>query len=180
MRKLTKELARIMKGLAFQYADDYLSAPDKLKQLGLAGQPAATDLAAAPPLTTVARRRIAFVTDGKGAGSAFDYVIDACQGQHADMDILIHDARDNERYFTDRSRRAGVTTRIIHLANTGLAALMDYVHTTPSLIYLVTSEKDLLIKQMLEQQSRLNRRLGLPLVLIADRAEHRSPAVASA
>jgi hypothetical protein len=179
MRKLTKELARIMKGLAFQYADDYLSATDKLKQLSINEQPVAVGVPAAVPLTTVARRRIAFVTDGK-AGSPFDYVIDACQGQFAELDILLHDTHDNERFFTDRSRRAGVTSRVLHLTNAGLAALVDYIHTTPSLIYLVTSDKDMLIKQMLEQQSQSNQSLGLPLVLIAERVENRAPAVATA
>jgi len=180
MSKLTKELTNIFKGLAFQYADDYLSTAEKLKQLD-----AATTAAALPPplpniTNTTARRRIAFVTNGKGTGTPFDYVIDACLGQRADLDILFYGPHLNEHFFTERARRAGVSSRVIDLSGANTQAIVDYIRAQPSLIFMVTITGDPLIKTWIEQQAQLGHlRLYIPLVMIEDRDQHRMPVVAA-
>jgi hypothetical protein len=181
MSKLTKELSNIFKGLAFQYADDYLSTAEKLKQLNVGIETHATTLLLQPNITnTAARRRIAFVTNGKGTGSPFDYVIDACLGQRADLDILFYGPHLNEHFFTDRARRAGISSRVIDLAGANTQAIVDYMRTQPSLIYMVTITGDPLIKTLIEQQAQLGHlRLYIPLVMIEDRDQHRMPVVAA-
>ena len=95
MKKLSNNLKRMLNGLAHQDAAEYLSTHDKMMALGVGPE---TRLKQTKPsldiVTQQSKRRIAFISDGRGVDAPLAYAIDACSRQGAKIDLLVHGTID--------------------------------------------------------------------------------------
>jgi hypothetical protein len=178
MKRLSKELKRMLAGLAYQDAGDYLSTSNKSRLLGYADEkPAGAPMprpieAAAPTL-----RRIALVSDGRGEGAPLDYAVEAAQRQQAQVDLLLHGCADEQRIsnFERRLKQAGVPYRCVRLAEPVLDDLIDYIALQSSLLFLVAMPDDetarVLVEEVIPKRAKC---ISVPLVLIEAQQSTRS------
>ena len=170
MTKLTSELKRILAGLAYQDAGDYLSMHDKLELLG-AGPEAPAQPAARPhgSASGAIAKRVALISDGRGLGAPLDYALETCLRQGAQIDLLVHGAPDPRSIagLESQVRRRGLTSQRVDLGARIVADIIDYVRSQPSVIFLVAMPDDPAARVLMEEV--IPRRKGLipvPLVLI--------------
>ncbi|MBA1333279.1 hypothetical protein QQ73_20265, partial [Candidatus Endoriftia persephone str. Guaymas] len=97
MKRLNTELKRILSALALQHAGDYLPMREKLSALG--GSDASPRQAERPVVVTSSAqpKRVALISDGRGAGAPLDYAIDTCLQQGAQIDLLLHGEIEQSR-----------------------------------------------------------------------------------
>ncbi len=178
MKRLSKDLKRMLAGLAYQDAGDYLSTPQKSRLLGYADErePAAR---MQPPVEAPqpAQRCIALVSDGRGEGAPLDYAIEAAQRQRAGIDLLLHDRADERRTanLERRLKQAGIPYRCVRLVEPVLDDLRDYILQHASLIFLVAMPDDEVVRVIVEEviPKRLEP-IAVPLVLIEAQQPPRS------
>lgn len=174
MRKLSNSLKRILTGLAYQDAGEFLSMKDKINLLGDTETQAAktkTWQKSANRNNTSKTRRIALITDGRGIGAALDYAIDVGQRQGAQIDLLIHGAVDIERISSmeKQIRAADVICNRIQLYTQAIEDLFNYITEHSCLMFLVASPDDSAARLLVEDViPRRRSRITVPLVLIDD------------
>jgi hypothetical protein len=178
MKRLSKELKRMLTGLAYQDAGDYLSTPNKSRLLGYAEQkPAGASIQRPLEATAPALRRIALLSDGRGEDAPLDYAIEAALRQQAQIDLLLHGCADERRVsiFERRLKQAGVPCRCVRLAEPVVDDLVDYIVLQTSLIYLVAMPDDEAARMLVEEviPKRANC-ISVPLVLIEAQPSPRS------
>lgn len=170
MRKLSKNMKRILTGLAYQDAGEYLPMRDKLSVLEVGDKPVIK-----PWQKSINRieksktRRIALITDGRGIGAALDYAIDVSQRHGAQIDLLIHGAVDVEQIsiIEKQIRAAGVNCHRIQLHTQAVEDLFKYITGQSSLMFLVASPNDTAARLLVEDVIPNRRsRLPVPVVLI--------------
>jgi hypothetical protein len=174
MNKLTDDLKKILAGLAQQNAGEFLPMRDKMRALGFSAD--AREKPAAPPRNVVrgpTTRRIALISDGRGAGAPLEYAIEACLRQDAKIDLLTHGAADKETISTleKRIRAAGVQCQRIRLGVKPIDGIIDYICNHPALAFLVAMPDDDAAKVLIEEViPKRGGRIPVPLVLIEDRS----------
>lgn len=177
MKKLSDDIKRILSGLAYQDAAEFLPTRDKMKLLGhrteTRQKPSASRRGASEK---PASQRIGLISDGQGLAAPLDYVIDACARHSARLDLLIHGNVDTAKLSAlgNRLREAGVDYHPIRLGTNLAQDIVGYVCGHPSLIFLIASPDDTAAKVLVEKV--IPRRGGLvpvPLVLIEDRSSTR-------
>ena len=180
MKKLSKDLKRILAGLARQDAGEFLSMRDKMAVLG-----AKVDKQSRPGSRTrdtgarAPARRIALISDGRGLGAPLDYIIDACTRQEAKIDVLVHGAVDaaNIAALEGRIREAGLDCRKVQLGTQSLDKIVDYVYNHAALMFLVAMPDDRTVRALIDDLgSKRRARLPVPLVLIEERPASRARA----
>ena len=178
MKKLSKDLKRMLTGLAYQDAGDYLSTPQKSRLLGYPEEtpPAASERV---PMTAQSSsiRRIALVSDGRGLGAPLDYAIDACHRQTAEIDLLLHDGVKETQVskLERRLQQAAVGYRAVQLLEPSVEDLLDYSARQTSLIFMVALPDDPVVRHLMEEVvPRGGARLCVPLVLIEEQPASRS------
>jgi hypothetical protein len=183
MPKLTDDLKKILAGLAQQNAGEYLPMRDKMRALGV--RAAERDKPTSPPRNVVrapTTRRIALISDGRGAGAPLEYAIESCVRQDAKIDLLTHGAADQENVsaMQKRIRTAGVECQRIQLGVKPIDGIVDYICNHPALVFLVAMPDDETAKVLIEEViPRRGGRIPVPLVLIEERSPSR-PAEQSA
>jgi hypothetical protein len=178
MKRLSKELKRMLAGLAYQDAGDYLSTPDKSRLLGYADKkPAGASMQRPVEATPPALRRIALVSDGRGEDAPLDYAIEAAQRQQAQIDLLLHGCADTQRItkLERRLKQAGIPYRCIRLVEPLVEDLVDYIALQSSLIFLVAMPDDETVRVLVEEviPKRISP-ISVPLVLIEAQQPPRS------
>lgn len=172
MRKLSNSLKRILTGLAYQDAGEYLSMKDKINVLGdTETQAVITWQKPAIRSDKSKTRRIALITDGRGIGTALDYAIDVSQRQGAQIDLLIHGAVDVERISSmeKQIRAADIICHRIQLYAQAIEELLQYITENSCLMFLVASPDDAAARLLVEDVIPKRRsRITVPLVLIDD------------
>ena len=179
MAKLSEDLKRMLTGLAYQDAGDFLSRSEKMKVLGSGSE------TQVKPMTTPRNfetrpvtKRIAFISDGRGLDAPLDYAIDACLRQNAQIDLLIHGPvdMDNTSALEKKIKNSGVSYQRIQLEVTAVSSITDYIAKHPSLIYLIAMPDDDVARVLIEKvlPSR-RRRIQIPVVLIEDQTVSRLP-----
>jgi len=172
MKKLGKDLKRMLAGLAYQDASEFSSMRDKMKVLG--NTPLTRDQQ--PPATfRAAERCIAIISDGRGLGTPLSYAIDAGIRQHASIDLLVHGPADAEGVAEqeNRIRAAGLGCRCIQLGPVTADNIAGYIRSHASLIFLVAMPDDAAARILMEEViPRRDSRIPVPLVLIEDRTEN--------
>ncbi len=173
MKKLSDDLKRILNGLAHQDAGAFLSMSDKMKLLGMGSE---TRAKPSPPPHNRAKKpatqRIAFLSDGRGAGAPLSYAIDAGLRQGTRIDLLIHGTTDRGHISTleNQIRAAGLDHHRIQLGMNPVDDIINHVCNHPSLIFLVAMPDDDAAKALIEEAiPGRGRRIPVPLVLIEDR-----------
>lgn len=178
MKKLSDSMKRILSGLAYQDAGEFLPMRQKMMVLGTG--PDTRQKSTAPRLTAVrepASQRIGLISDGRGLAAPLDYAIDACTRHSATLDLLIHGAVDaaNLSALDYRLRGAGVGYHRIQLGTNPIQHITDYVCNHPSVIFLLARTDDSAAKVLVEKV--MPRRGGLvpvPLVFIHDQSSTRA------
>jgi hypothetical protein len=184
MRKLSNSLKRILTGLAYQDAGEFLSTRDKMNVLGDTEEQAARTWKKSRIRNGRSNtRRIALITDGKGIGAALNYAIDVSQRQGAQIDLLIHGAVDVERISTmeKQIRAADVICNRIQLYAQAIEDLLRYITEHSSLMFLVASPDDSTARLLVEDIiPRRRSRITVPLVLIDDQSLANAQALTAA
>ena len=172
MAKLSKDLKRMLTGLAYQDAGDFLSRSEKMKVLGNGSENRVKPMTTPRKLETRSvTKRIAFISDGRGLDAPLDYAIDACLRQNAQIDLLIHDAADmeNTSALEKKIKNSGVSYQQIQLEVTAVSSITDYMAKHPSLIYLIAMPDDDVARVLIEEVlPGRRRRTQIPVVLIED------------
>lgn len=169
MKKLSNDLKKILTGLAYQDAGEFLSMHEKMKVLGYGPETRKEPLAAPRKVVRPATKRIALISDGRGLGAPLDYAIDACLRQDARIDLLVHGAMDTEGIsaLEKQVQKAGLDCQRIKLGVNAVEDIVDYICNHPSLIFLVAMPDDaaarVLIEEVIPQRGG---RIPVPLVLI--------------
>jgi hypothetical protein len=176
MKGLRDDLKRMLAGLAYQNAGEFLPIRDKIKVLGYGPEP--RDRAVTSPKRVLNRpsaiKRIAFISNGRGLGAPLDYAIDACLRQNAQIDLLFHGAIDTESIsvLERRVQQAGLDHQSIKLGNKAVDSILNYIDNRTSLLFLVAMPGDKVAKTLIEEVIPKRReRIHVPLVLIE---EHKS------
>jgi hypothetical protein len=178
MKKLTEDLKRMLDGLAFQDAGDYLPMNEKLRRVGRqagfnehkAEQPAA-------PQPSGTSRRIAVVINKGSTDAAFSHALQACQRLDAHLDLLLLGPVSRERVaqLETAIRRAGVAFQSVYMTGPVAQGVTVYTKQHFSLIYLVAAVDDPDIAAMIEEVQPARRGyLPVPLVLIGDKLPKRA------
>ncbi|RKZ62947.1 MAG: hypothetical protein DRQ44_10525 [Gammaproteobacteria bacterium] len=186
MAKLSEDLKRMLTGLAYQDAGDFLSISEKMKVLNGSSKTPKTDShaksVATPQKTKTAKvetlhatnkvtpRHIAFISNGEGINAPLDYAIESSLRQNAQIDLLIHGAAglDKVAALEKKIREAGVRFQQIQIGDNAVESVVDYVVKQPSLIYIITTPTDTAAKALLENASAKRNRIHVPFVLIKD------------
>ena len=176
MKKLTEDLKRMLDGLAFQDAGDYLSMNEKLQHIGLPGQAdtpkAANSVAPDTPATATPARRVAVVINKGATDMAFSHALQACQRLGAHLDLLLCGPASRERVLKleAAARRAGVAFQSVRLSGPIAMGIAGYTEQHYSLLYLVAALDDPDIAGMVEDAQPARRRyLPVPLVLVGNK-----------
>lgn len=174
MKKLSNDLKKVLSGLAYQDAGEYLSMHEKMKVLGYGLETREKTLAAPRKVSTrPATKRIALICDGSGVGALLEYAIDACLRQDARIDLLIHGTIDTESIalLEKQVQQAGLECQKIQLGVNEVEDIVAYICDHPSLIFLVAMPDDaaakVLIKEVIPKRGG---RIPVPLVLVESHA----------
>lgn len=177
MKKLSNALKRILAGLAYQDAGEFLIMSDKMKALGYRSENREKPLAISRkvergPVT----KTIALISDGRGLGAPLDYVIDACLRQDARIDLLVHSVIDVKRIsvLIKHVQQAGLDCQRIQLSVNIVDDIVEYICNHPSLIFLVAMPDDAAARVLIEEViPERGGRVPVPLVLIEDKVTAR-------
>ena len=179
MKRLTQDLKRMLAGLAYQDAGEYLSTQDKSRLLGNTESTTDTTPVRKPvEMQLPTRRHIALISDGRGDGAPLDYAIEAAQRQQAQIDLLLHGPTDDKRIanFERRLQQTAIPYRCIWLVEPMLNDLVDYMTQQTSLIFVVAMPDDDMARTLVEEviPNRADR-VSVPLVLIEAKQRSQSP-----
>jgi hypothetical protein len=170
MKRLSKDLKRMLAGLAYQDAGDYLSTPEKISLLGCPDrQPAAASMQHLTEVNRPVTRYIALLSDGRGEDTQLEYAIEAAQRQQAQIDLLLHGC-GNERRISNLERRlqqADIPYRSIWLVEPVVEDLLNYLVRQTSLIFLVAMSGDEMARVLLEEViPKRGEHITVPMVMI--------------
>lgn len=187
MTKLSEDLKRMLAGLAFQDAAEFLPISEKMKVLNggakvsraepenkpmaIPGKVETTNVEPIAAANRVTAKHIAFISNGTGINAPLDYAIESCLRQHAQIDLLIHDCIDvgEVTKLEKKIHDAGVRFQRIQIDGRAVDNIVDYVTKQTSLIYIIATPVDTVAKALIEESSsRRNNHLHVPLVLIND------------
>ncbi len=172
MTNLTDDLKRILTGLAYQDAGEFLSMHDKMRTLGMGAKNRKKPVSPTHSIVNKpAIHRIALISDGRGAGAPLDYAIETCSRQGAKIDLLLHGTIDTENIATLEThiRSAGLDYNCIQLGTEPVDGIIEYVCNHPALIFLVAMPDDATAKTLIEEViPKRGGRIPVPLVLIED------------
>ena len=172
MAKLSEGLKRMLTGLAYQDAGDFLSRSEKMKVLGNGSENRVKPMITPQKFETRrVTKRIAIISNGSGLGAPLDYAIDACLRQKAQIDLLIHGSADSENILAleKKIRNSGVSYQRIQLEVTAVNSIVDYIVKHPSLLYLIAMPDDDVARVLIEEVlPGRRRRIQVPIVLIED------------
>ena len=173
MNRIRSEMKRVLDALAFQDAADYMSGSEKNRVLGISGSPkgfSERPVLRDQAVTLRPRKRIALITDGRGAGAPLAYAAEACARQDAGLDIVLYGPGDTQVEMLRAARRLGVNAQVIRLAADDVELLVTYICNHPSLVYLVGLSDDDLVRTLAERVvPARGGRMHVPLVLIEDK-----------
>jgi voltage-gated potassium channel Kch len=178
MIKLNDDLKRILSGLAYQDAGEYLSTHEKMKLLGIEAE--VHDATTPPTLKMVkkpASHRVALISDGRGHGAPLDYAIETCSRLGASIDLLIHSSVDTADItaLEDRIRSTGLQGQTIRLGKKPVDDILNYIHSQPAIASIVAMPDDESAKLIMQSMaSGGGESIPVPLVLIEDRASTQS------
>ena len=173
MKRLTRDIKRMLAALGHQHAGDYLTPVQKADIVGYAESGSVATQPASQVIPVPVPRRIALLTDGRGKEAPLDYVIETCSRQDAaSVDLLVHGVVDtgNLAGLERRLADAGVRYRSTMLDVDAVAGIADYLRKNPSLIFLVAMPHDPLARRLAEEliPSRAIR-MPVPLVMIEEK-----------
>lgn len=177
MAILSEDLKRMLIGLAYQDAGDFLSIREKMKVLGKDSENLEKTNTQSPLFepriveSRAATKRIAFISNGRISGAPLDYAIDACLRQNARIDLLIHGAVDSEctPALEKRIKNSGLVYQRIKLEVNAVDSIVDYINKHPSLIYLIARSDDDVARVVIEEVlPRRRTHVQIPFVLIED------------
>ena len=174
MKRLTDELKKMLTGLAYQDAGEFLPMRAKSQTLGRDQKPRGrpNPEPRKQPERAVTRR-IAFITDGSGLGTPLDYAINACLRQDAQIDLLVHGTTDraNIAAMKQQVQRAGLGCQITQLGMNPVEKVISYSSSHSSLLLIVSTPGDTVTKALMEDViPQREGRIHAPLVLIGGSA----------
>jgi hypothetical protein len=173
MTKLSKDLKRILAGLAQQDAGEYLSLREKMRVLG--HQSAQPDTAAKhiTASTKSGARRVALICGESANEAPLDYTIQTCSKNGAMIDLLVHNTISQEKVsrLEESIRAEGIECHTIRLGESPIESICTYIANHPSLIYMVSSPDNHSAKTLIDDLIP-NQKVSIqvPFVLIESKA----------
>ncbi|MGD8236038.1 MAG: hypothetical protein PVG47_08015 [Chromatiales bacterium] len=175
MKRLTRDIKRMLTALGHQHAAEYLTPHQKAGIVGYAESGSVATQPVSQVIPVPAPRQIALLTDGRGKGAPLDYVIETCARQNTvTVDLLVHGVVDTGKLagLEKRLADAGVRYRTTMLDVDAVAGIADYLGKTPSLIFLVAMPHDPLARRLAEELIPARAiRMQVPLVMIEERCD---------
>ena len=171
MKRLSKDIKRMLAALGHQHAGDYLSPRQKAGIVGYAESESVATAPASKVIPVPAARRVALLTDGRGEGAPLDYVIETCSRQGASVDLLVHGVVDTGHLdsLEKRLANAGISYRSSMLDLDAVAGISDYLKKHSSLLFLVAMPHDPLARRLAEELVPAREVcMPVPLVMIED------------
>ena len=174
MKKLTEDLKRMLTGLAYQDAGEFLPMNEKLKAFGVGMEPEETT---SPNTEKVlqqipTRKRVALISDGFGSGALVDYAMHTCQRLGAQLDLLFHGPANTEWKddVVRQLRHERVSYHRVNLSANAAADIAEYIHNQHQLLYILAQPNDPAVTELMEEAMLTRgKHLAVPMVLI----EHR-------
>ncbi len=172
MAKLKEDIKRMLAALAYQDAGEYLSSLDKMKMIGYRdeGNPEQANTSRKMDKKLPASR-IALIVDNSTSEASLNYIIDACQRQHAQVDLIIPGTGNTRKVKNIESRiaAAGIDYKTINTRANPVDGVIQYIFNQPGLIYLVAMSDDEFVQTLIENVlPERELRIPVPLVLIND------------
>ena len=171
MKRLSKDIKRMLAALGYQHAGDYLSPRQKAGVVGYAERDSVVTAPASRVIPVPAVKRVALLTDGRGEGAPLDYVIETCSRPNASVDLFVHGVVDTGHLdgLKRRLANAGISHRSSMLDLDVVAGISDYLRKHSSLLFLVAMPHDPLARRLSEElvPARVVR-MPVPLVMIED------------
>jgi hypothetical protein len=154
MFKLNDDLKKMLTGLAYQDAGEFLTTRDKMKLLGIS--PHEQDTPSSNPLKMVNRsvtHRIALISDGRGHGAPLEYAIETCSRLEGKIDLLIHGTKDIAvvTALEERIRSAGLQCQTIQLGANPVEEITQYIHNQPAIASIIAMPNDVTAKPIMDQ-----------------------------
>ena len=171
MKKLTKDLKRMLTGLAYQDAGEFLPMNEKLSAFGVGVNPEE----ATPPTTQrvlqqiPTRKRVALISDGFGSEALVDYAMHTCQRLGAQLDLLFHGTANTEWKddVVRQLRREQVSYHRVNLSANAAEDIAEYVHSQLQLLYILAQPNDPAVTELMEEvMLTRGKHLAVPMVLI--------------
>jgi len=170
LKKLTEDLKRILTGLAYQDAADYLPMGEKLKAFGVGMDTEATSQRREKVLRQIpTRKRVALVSDGFGAEALVDYALHTCERLGAQLDLLFHGSANAEwkDEVVNQLRRERVSYHRINLSTNAAEDIAEYIRSQPQLLYILAQPNDPAVNALMEEAAlSRGKHLAVPMVLI--------------
>jgi len=187
MAKLSDDLKRILNGLAYEDAGEFLSTSEKMEVLNSNSNTARKEIQVKPQarlskitnsnvesskvVSAVTVRRIAFISNGEGINAPLDYAIESCLRQNAQIDLLVHDVADTIKVaaLEMKIRNAGVRFQQFQIDSNPVDYIINYIAKQTSLIFMIAMPVDTVVKKLVAETSTTHfNRIDVPFVLIND------------
>ncbi len=169
-RSLRKELKRAVDALRFAHCGEMLLPRQKARMLAGSSRNNVTPerLVATGTCIKTARKRVLLAAEGGVHSGALNYAVRAAKRFDADIDVLTDMSTDEigEKLATEfAGDTVGWKTTV--LKSDILTAIAEYTARNPSVLFVVTSEKDRLTERYLSAQPA-TKTVQAPWLVIAD------------
>lgn len=178
MKKLTRDLKRMLSGLALQDAGEYLPMSDKLSLLGIGKvntkESRDAKMGAAHRTRKATGKRLVLLCGDRMPESVIDYVVNASQLHSTGVDVLTFDKADSDEDIAGdvkrRLRQSGCDVSIIKLQQSELPAraIRDYILCHPSSSYLIAPANDTVANEIVGERTLHYRGCPIPIVLVQE------------
>lgn len=171
LKKLTEDLKRMLTGLAYQDAGEFLPINEKMKVFGVGRK---SEEITTPTTEKVlqqipARKRVALISDGFGSEALVDYALHTCQRLGAQLDLLFHGTANTE-WKDDvirQLRRERVSYHRVNLSTNAADDIAEYIHSQLQLLYILAQPNDPAVTELMEEAMLTRgKHLAVPMVLI--------------
>lgn len=185
MKKLTRDIKKMLAALAMENAGEFIPMRDKINLLTPPSQKktvaaenisipdsAISDL---QEFTPEAEIHVAILFDGKISDAVSDYVLNTAHIANARLDILAHGTdralSQKAKQLSLKFQQAGRTTRTSLLSANPTHLFMNYRRGNPSLHLIVASDTDELVHDIINSAAYRDNNHHIPLVLIQNHRE---------
>lgn len=178
MKKLTKDIKRILSALAYQDAAEFLPMRKKLEIFGVGTSKPKTP-GPKPVVTTrmePAPKRVALIIHKHAIQATFDYAQQACVRLGAQLDLLFAGPAKTADVdaMEKRLRHEGLAVQRFNLPDNLAKGIENYIQRHPSVVYLVAAQNNPIVREYVEHAASLQGvRLPMPLVLIEEKTIER-------
>ncbi len=181
MKKLTDDLKRILAGLAYQDAGEFLTTAQKYEVLGM-GRAKDVQGYVSHKTGEKANKRIGLISNEKGDFTVLDQVISDCIELNAQLDLLQvgQSVANNLGAVEAVLGNAGVRYQLVDAQHKTPETFVRYIQSHPSLAFLVAEKGNDFVKEMIKEvESVMGSYLPMPMVYIKQESQYKPHLIAA-